>query len=213
MTTTESMDLDEELPRRERRRLMTPVGVVAIAVVIAAAGFFGGVHVQKSRGGTGTGGGAGTAAGRFAGARGGAAGGATAGGARGAGAGAAGGATGGAAGAGAGAAGGGAGAAGGGATVGSVSSVDGKTLYVAETGGNTVRVRLAKGGTVTRTAKAAATAIHPGDTVIVQGETASSGTVVASTIRATASNAAGALGGFGGFGGGAPGAQGTAGGG
>ncbi len=38
-------------------------------------------------------------------------------------------------------------------------------------------------------------AIHPGDTVIVQGETADSGTVVASTIRATASNAAGGFGG------------------
>ncbi|HEY6889230.1 MAG TPA: hypothetical protein VI300_15660, partial [Solirubrobacter sp.] len=95
---------------------------------------------------------------------------------------------------------------------GQVSSVDGKTLYVDDASGNTVRVRLAKGGSVTRTAKADPTAIHPGDTVIVQGETASSGTVVASTIRATASNAAG--GGFGGFGGGAaPGAQGTPGGG
>src|SRR3954454_18241753 len=49
------------------------------------------------------------------------------------------------------------------------------------------------GGTVTRTAKAKASEIHPGDTVIVQGETASSGTVVASTIRATASNAGGAF--------------------
>ena len=51
-------------------------------------------------------------------------------------------------------------------------------------------------------AKAKATEIHPGDTVIVQGETAASGTVGASTIRATASNAGAA--GFGGFGGGAP---------
>ncbi|MDA0167399.1 hypothetical protein OM076_44480, partial [Solirubrobacter ginsenosidimutans] len=63
--TTELMNLEEELPRRERQRLVTPVGVGAVAVVIAAAGFFGGVHVQKSRGSSGTGGGA--AAGRFAG--------------------------------------------------------------------------------------------------------------------------------------------------
>ena len=207
--TTELMNLEEELPRRERQRLITPVGVGAVAVAIAAAGFFGGVHVQKSRGSTG---GGGAAAGRFAGFAGAA--GAT-GGTRAGGAGATRGGFGGAAagGTGAGAAGGAGAGAAGGATVGQVSSVDGKTLYVDDASGNTVRVRLAKGGSVTRTAKADPTAIHPGDTVIVQGETASSGTVVASTIRATASNAAGG-GGFGGFGGGpAPGAQGTPGGG
>jgi hypothetical protein len=211
--TTEMMDLEEALPRRERRRLVTPVGVGAVAVALAAAGFFGGVQVQKSRGGTSAAAGTGAAAGRFAGARAGgpgAAGGATAGAA---GAGAAGGA--GATGAGAGGtARGGANGGAGGATVGDVSSVDGKTIYVDDSSGNTLRVRLAKGGTVTRTAKSTVTAIHPGDSVIVQGETTSSGTVVASAIRATASNAAGgALGGFGGFGGGASGAQSTPGGG
>jgi hypothetical protein len=213
--TTELMDLEEELPRRERRRLITPVGVGAVAVAVAAAGFFGGVQVQKSRGDTG--GGAGATAGgtaRFAGARqgglgtgGGAAAGTAGGGAAPGGASAAGTQAGAGAGAGQ--------AQGGGATVGSVSSVDGKTLYVDDSSGNTVRVRVAKGGTVTRTAKSDAAAIHPGDTVIVQGETASSGTVVASTIRATASDAAGAaFGRLGGFGGSAaPGAQGTSGGG
>jgi hypothetical protein len=214
--TTELMDLEEELPRRERRRLVTPVGIGAVAVVIAAAGFFGGVQVQKSRGDTGTG--AGAAAGRFAGARAGglgAGGAGAAGGAQGgAGGGAQGGAGGGAQGGAPGARGGGGQGGAGGATVGDVSSVDGKTLYVDDASGNTLRVRLAKGGKVTRTATSTASAIHPGDTVIVQGETASSGTVVASTIRATAANAAGgALGGFGGFGGGAPGAQSTPGGG
>ncbi len=157
---------------------MTPAGVAAVAVAIAAAGFFGGVQVQKSRGDSG---GSvrrdvrGSARGRLRPAR-----------ARGqAGAGATPGA-------------GGQGQAGGGATVGQVASIDGSTLYVDDSSGTTIKVRLAKGGSVTRTAKAKATAIHPGDTVIVQGETASSGTVVASTIRATASNAgAAALGGFG----------------
>ena len=206
--TTELIDLEEELPRRERRRLVTPVGVGAVAVLIAAAGFFGGVHVQKSRGDTGGGAGA---AGRFAGARAGGFGGAGAPGGSAPGAQAGGGQAGGGQ-AGGGQAGGGPA---GGATIGQVSSVDGKTLYVADSSGTTLRVRLAKGGTVTRTAKADPTAIHPGDTVIVQGETASSGTVVASTIRATAKNAAGAgFGGFGGFGGGAaPGAQSAPGGG
>jgi len=164
-TTTDMLDLEEELPRRERRRLVTPAGVIAAGVAIAAAGFFGGVQVQKSRGDTGGGIGAGrgqTGAGRT--------------GQNGAGTAP------------------GAGGALAGATVGQVASVDGSTLYVDGQSGTTVKVKVAKGGSVTRTAKAKASEIHPGDTVIVQGETADSGTVVASTIRATSSTA----GGFGG---------------
>jgi hypothetical protein len=184
MTMTELRALDEALPRRERRRLVTPAGVVAAAVAIAAAGFFGGVQVQKSRSDSGGG------AGGFAGAQGAAG--------RGQGGTGQAGATPGAGGANPGA-GGGAFA---GATVGEVASVAGSTLYVDDSSGTTIKVKLAKGGSVTRTAKAKATAIHPGDTVIVQGETASSGTVVASSIRATASNAGAAA--FGGFRSGAP---------
>jgi hypothetical protein len=186
--TTDTLDLDEELPRRERRRLVTPAGVIAAGVTIAAAGFFGGVQVQKSRGDTG---GAGTGA--FAGARQGGFGGAG----RGTGATSGGQAGAGGPGAAPGGSQSGAGAALAGATVGQVASVDGSTIYVDGQSGTTVKVKLAKGGTVTRTAKAKASEIHPGDTVIVQGETADSGTVVASSIRATSSTA----GGFGGFGG------------
>ncbi len=183
--TTDTIDLEEELPRRERRRLVTPVGIAAAVVVIAALGFLGGVQVQKSRGDTAT------PTGRFA-----------AGGFPGAG-----GRTGAQGGAGAG----GGAAAQTDATVGQVSSVDGKTIYVDDATGNTVKVKLAKGGKVTRTAVTGASSIHPGDTVIVQGEAASSGTVVASSIRATASNADAGFGG--GFGGAAPGATGAPGGG
>ena len=187
--TTDTIDLEEELPRRERRRLVTPVGIAAAVVVIAALGFLGGVQVQKSRGGTNT------PTGRFAGA----------GGFPGAGA------RTGAPGAAAGAGGGGGAAQQTNATVGEVSSVDGKTIHVDDATGNTVKVKLAKGGKVTRTAVTGASSIHPGDTVIVQGEAASSGTVVASSIRATASNADAGFGG--GFGGAAPGATGASGGG
>jgi hypothetical protein len=172
--TTDTIDLEAELPRRERRRLVTPVGIVAGVVAIAALGFFGGVQVQKSRGSSTP-----TAARGFPGARTGA----TA----------------------------GAGQQQTGATVGQVSSVDGKTLYVDDSTGNTLRIRLGKGGKVTRTAVSGVSAIHPGDTVIVQGETASSGTVVASSIRATASDADAGFGG--GFSGAAPGATGAPGGG
>jgi hypothetical protein len=88
------------------------------------------------------------------------------------------------------------------ATVGQVASVDGKTFYVLDQSGTTVKVTTNKQSKVTRSAKAKPNAIHPGDTVIVQGRTANSGTVVASTVVATASNADSALGllGGGGFG-------------
>jgi hypothetical protein len=152
MTTTDLMDLETELPRRERRKLVTPVGIGAVAIAIAAAGFLGGVQVGKARGDG--------AASPFAGAR------------QGAQRGGFGGAPPNA-----------------GATVGQVASVDGSTLYVDDASGTTIKVKLAQGGSVTRTAKAKAREIHPGDTVIVEGETAASGTVVASTIRATAAGA------------------------
>jgi hypothetical protein len=180
--TTDTIDLEEELPRRERRRLVTPAGIAAGVVVIAALGFLGGVQVQKSRASSTPA--AGRGAGGFPGATG----------AR----------------TGAGGAGGG-GQQQAGATAGQVSSVDGTTIYVDESTGNTVKVKLGKGGKVTRTAVSGVSAIHPGDTVVVEGEVASSGTVVASSIRATASNADAGFGG--GFGGAARGATGAPGGG
>lgn len=90
-----------------------------------------------------------------------------------------------------------------GATVGEVSSVDGSTFYVEDASGNTIRVRAGKKAKVSRNAVADADEIHPGDTVVVQGRTASSGTVVAATVVATASNAESGAGllGFGGAGG------------
>jgi Domain of unknown function (DUF5666) len=86
------------------------------------------------------------------------------------------------------------------ATVGQVSSVDGKSFYVIDQSGATVKVTTNQQSKVTRSAKAKPSAIHPGDTVIVQGRTANSGTVVASTVVATASNAGSALSLFGGGG-------------
>ena len=148
--TMDTLELEQELPRRERRKLVTPTAAVAAAVAIAALGFAGGVQVQKSSGSEAP---AGRQPGAFP---------------------------------------------GGGqqqrqqasdATVGEVSGVDGSTIYVDDASGNTIRVKIAKGGVLTRTAVEDADEIHPGDTVVVQGETRESGTVVASSIRATASNA------------------------
>jgi hypothetical protein len=151
----------DELPRRPRRRLATPVTATLSVVLIAALGFIGGVQVQKAAGDSPA---AATPA-RFA-TRGG-------------------GLTGGGA----------AGAGGGGAsdaTVGSVANVAGRTIYVTDASGNTVRVKTSKSSKVTRNAVSAVGAIHPGDTVVVQGAKASSGTVTATSIAATAKNAAGA---------------------
>jgi hypothetical protein len=145
----------DELPRRPRRRLVTPVTATLSAVLIAALGFIGGVQVQKAAGDSSTA----TTPARLA------------------------------------ARGGGFTADGGGAsdaTVGSVANVDGRTIYVTDANGDTVRVKTRKSSKVTRNAVSAVGAIHPGDTVIVQGTKASSGTVTATSIAATAKNAAGA---------------------
>jgi hypothetical protein len=150
----------DELPRRPRRRLVTPVTGGLVAIIVAAAGFAGGVELQKAQASTGA-----TAA---------PAGIAAAGGPRAFGAG-----FGGGAGPGAGA--------GGGATTGTVSYVKGNTLYVKGADGTTVKVKVTAGAKVTRTASTSASKVHPGDTVVVQGTKNGSGTTVtASTVTATA---------------------------
>jgi hypothetical protein len=168
-----------ELPRRSRRKLATPLTAALAAVLLAALGFAGGVRVQKSSatpspaGGAGftrpPGGGGGFGGGGFGG------------------------------GAGGGAAGGGAAGAGGAAsdaTAGSVANVDGKTLYVKDANGNTIRVKTTSNSKITRTAVSTAGDVHPGDTVVVQGTKSSSGTVTATSITATAKNAAGGVAGL-----------------
>jgi Domain of unknown function (DUF5666) len=162
--------MDAELPPRPRRRLVTPVRAGLAALLVAGAGFLGGVEVQKSQ--ASGGGSAATSAFARAG------------------------------GAGAAAGGGGAAAGPGGfggqadnATVGSVKSKNGNWLYVQDSGGNTVKVRTTSTSKVTRTAKSSASAIHPGDRVIVQGTKSSSGTITATQITATSSLVQGGPGG------------------
>jgi hypothetical protein len=178
---------EETLPARPRRRLVTPVTTALSAVLVAALGFIGGVQVQKHEGGSSAANPA-TSTG-FAAARGG-------GGAAAAGGGAGGGFPG---------RGGAGGPQGANATVGSVANKHGNTLYVKDSDGNTVRVKTTSHSKINRTATTSAGAIHPGDTVIVQGTKSSSGTITATQINATASGAtsglAGLFGGGGGFGG------------
>ena len=182
---------ERALPPRPRRRLVTPVSAALTAVLIAAAGFIGGVEVQKGQADSSSGTGGGRAA--------------LAAGTNGAGAGAAG-ARGGFAGRGGGAQ--------GNATIGSVANKHGSTLYVKDSDGNTVRVKTTSHSKINRTATASAGAIHPGDTVIVQGTKSANGTITATQINATSSSAAGGLaglfGGGGGFRGGGAGGGGGA---
>jgi hypothetical protein len=164
----------DELPRRPRPRLVTPATAALTAVLIAALGFIGGVQVQKSQGDSG--GGAGGAGG--------------VGGAR----------------TGAGFARAGGFSPGGGssdATVGTVANVAGKSFYVTGSGGTTVRVKTTSHSKVTRTAVSTVGAVHPGDTVVVQGTKSSSGAVTATSVTATAKNASSGLAGL--FGGGGAG--------
>jgi len=181
---------DEPLPKRPRRRLVTPISATLAGALVAALGFIGGVEVQKGQddGGTVNGGnaaafasagGAGTGAGRGGFERG------------------AGGANGGPQ------FGGGPGGAQGNATIGSVANKKGSTLYVKDSDGNLVRVKTNSHSKINRNASTSPGAIHPGDTVIVQGTTAKDGTVTATQVNATAAGATGGLGGlFGAFGGG-----------
>jgi hypothetical protein len=187
-----------ELPRRPRRRLLTPVPLTLIGVLLIVCGFIGGVLVEKGQtsSSSGSSAGGGALAARFAALRGGA--GAT--GSTNSG----GSASGSSAGSLAGSRFGGAASAGR-PTVGQVAYIDGSTLYVENAEGNTVKVTTSPGSTVSKTVTSSVKGIHPGETVVIQGSTSGNGTVAASSI-----SIGGATGGFGGLFGGAGGGAGRA---
>jgi hypothetical protein len=180
---------EDVIPPRPRGRLLRPLPLFLIAVTIAAAGFLGGVLAQKGSEGEGSGslpGGGNLPS--FA------SGGPTA---------EAGGAEGGEASSGAPTAGretaGGEGtSAEGGATglpsfggsesaaSGTVTSVEGHTIYVKESDGTVIAVKVGDGATVTRNSDVNAKKIHPGDSVTVEGSKNGS-TVKASSVAATES--------------------------
>jgi hypothetical protein len=71
-------------------------------------------------------------------------------------------------------------------TAGTVANIKGSTLYVTGADGTTVKVKTNDNSKITRNAAGSVAHVHPGDTVVIQGSTASSGTVTASSITATA---------------------------
>jgi hypothetical protein len=171
---------------RPRRRLLTPPTVILAIVLFAVVGFLVGVKVEKGQVSPSAAGRTGAASAATGGARR----------AGGAGRTAAGGTTGAAGAAGAFAAGGGFG--GGGAassaagpvTTGTVQSTSGTTLYVENAAGNTVAVKTSQSTQVTRTVDSTPSAVHPGETVVIQGTTGPDGSINAVTIRSNATAAA-----------------------
>jgi hypothetical protein len=175
----EWLDEPQELPRRPRRRLLTPVPLALLAALLIACGFIGGVLVQKGQGGTAsaTAGASSGIASRLAALKGAAPGAAAAGGPSSAGGSASKG--------GASAFGGLGGSGGGGVTTGEVAYVRGNTLYVTDSQGNTVKVNASAGSKVTKTVSTRAQSIHPGSTVVVLGSTAKNGSISATSITAS----------------------------
>ncbi len=72
------------------------------------------------------------------------------------------------------------------AATGTISVVDGNTLYVLTATGSLVKVTLTPSTTITRNADATAVDLRPGDTVVVQGTTSPNGNVSATSVAATA---------------------------
>lgn len=161
----EELTEEEELPPRPRNRLLAPLPLVLIAVLIAAIGFLGGVLMQNGSEGSGSAGGPPGGLPSFL--------------SEGAGEGSG---SEGASGLPAGFPGSGSGA----AVSGTVSSVDGSTIYVKDSEGSIVAVRVEDGSKVSRDSNVGVKKIHPGDSVVVQGAKHGS-TVKASSIAATES--------------------------
>jgi hypothetical protein len=71
---------------------------------------------------------------------------------------------------------------GGSASVGSVSSVRGKTLYLSDASGNTVKVTLSSATKISKSVTVASRSVRPGDTVVIQGLRNSRGTLIATSV-------------------------------
>jgi len=99
--------------------------------------------------------------------------------------------------------------------IGTVTVIDGTTLYVTDTSGNVVKVTTSTGTTVSKTDTATVSALAPGQTVVIRGVQSSAGVYAAQSVSegAAAAFGGGGFGGRGGRGGAAlPGASASAGG-
>jgi hypothetical protein len=150
-------------PGRPRRRFLHRRSAALAAVITCAAGFYAGIRVEKGQLASTASAATTSATGATAGARTGAAAGGT-------------GAAGGFAGRFGGVGG------GGNASLGTIASVNGKTIYLTDTTGNTVKVTLSSSTKLTKNLGVSNSALHPGDSVVIQGVKNSSGTLVATSV-------------------------------
>jgi hypothetical protein len=149
-------------PGRPRRRFFNRRSAALAAVITCAAGFYAGVRVEKSQLSS-------TASAATTSARGTASTGAPGGGGL----------------PGAGRFGGGGGGGGGNASLGTISSVNGNTIYLTDATGNTVKVTLSSSTKLAKSLGVSKSALHPGDSVVIQGVKNSSGTLVATSLSDT----------------------------
>ena len=156
-------DTTEQQPsvRRPRRRFFNRRSAVLAAIITCAGGFYAGISVEKSQlastATTATPAAAAAAGPGFAGGF--------------PGAGRFGGGAGGAGGAG-----------GGSASIGTISSVNGNTVYLTDATGNTLKVTLSSTTELTKSLGVSKSALHPGDSVVIQGVKNSGGTLVATSV-------------------------------
>jgi hypothetical protein len=68
------------------------------------------------------------------------------------------------------------------ASIGTVSNVKGKTLYMSDTSGNTIKVKLSSATKITKSLAVGRQSVHPGDSVVIQGAKAANGTVHATSV-------------------------------
>jgi hypothetical protein len=71
---------------------------------------------------------------------------------------------------------------GGNASIGTVSSVNGNTIYLTDTSGNTVKVALSSATKITKSLGVSKRSVHPGDSVVIRGLKNKSGALSATSI-------------------------------
>jgi hypothetical protein len=178
-------EYDDALPQRPRARYLTPLTALLMALILGGVGFYVGIRVEKSKASSG---GGSAFARAFSGA----------GGAAGTGAASAGSASSrtGAGGSGASSfasrfgAGGFAGGAGD-ATIGSISSIKGNTIYVTETSGNTVKVKVSGATKISKSETVKPKKLYPGDQVVIAGAKGSGGTIAATSVTDSGASSTG----------------------
>ncbi len=71
---------------------------------------------------------------------------------------------------------------GGNVSLGTISNVDGKTIYISDSTGNTVKVKLTSATKITKSLNVSKKSLHPGDSVVIRGLKNKAGTLSAASI-------------------------------